>query len=182
MDTSFGYPSLDIQSGDGDGIQNEQLFFSSSRLPIHSLRLQAASPFPHGGRNTGPPILESWAARHGHGLFNGLETPKNREMCNMLENTLRHLHLLPGTDSSYYCQRPENKKADSTCSGFITPLPSADFYVHRILHLVKNNVQYGRHSNPFAPPFHLSDLQQGAAISGLNLLALKTLSPKPILG
>jgi hypothetical protein len=40
---------------------------------------------------------------------------------NMLENTLRHLHLLPGSDSSYHCQRPENKAGDSAYSSLINP-------------------------------------------------------------
>jgi len=99
------------------------------------------------------------------------------EKCgNMLENTLRHLQLLPGADSGSHCQRPENKEGDSTRGGFINPSSSTHFHVHRVLHLMKNKVKCCRHSNKFAPSSNLFDLKQSAPIFGLKLLTLKTLS------
>ena len=100
---------------------------------------------------------------------------------NLLENTLRHLHLLPGADSGSHCQRPEKKEGDSACSSFINPSPGTNSHVHRVLNLMKNNVKCCRHSNKFVPTANLFDLKQSAAIFGLKLLTLKTLSRKPTL-
>jgi hypothetical protein len=47
---------------------------------------------------------------------------------------------------------------------------------------MKNNIQGCGHSNKFAPPAKLLDLEQSAAVFRLKLLAPKTLVRKPTLG
>lgn len=68
------------------------------------------------------------------------------------------------------------------CRNFINPSPRPNFHAHRIVHLMKNNVQFRRHSHKFRASSNLSDLKQSAALRILKLLILKTPSRKPTLG